>query len=109
MVSEKAEKILGINAAEASKEDISVAFWLKTEAIDRKIIDTTEDEALKSLLAEKDELLEARALLEGISLQQVHKELLEKQKSSSINPLILIFAVVAWVIVIAIVIFAALR
>ena len=99
MVSEKAEEILGVDSGSVSKEDVAVAFWLKTGEIDQRIIDTDDQETLVELLEEKDQLLEARALLEGVSLQQIRKELLEQKKKSTINPVLLISALVGWLFV----------
>jgi len=107
MVSEKAEELLGISAdSPCSKQDIAVAFWLKTEEIDRKIVDIDDEKTLDALLDEKDQLLEARALLEGLSIQQIRKEILEKDKVPKIAPWLLILAVVGWLIVVVLVILA---
>ena len=81
MVSEKAEEILGVDAEGSSKDEIAVAFWLKTEEIDRRIIDTDDEAALDRLLEEKDQLLEARAQLEGVSIQQIRRSFWKKEKN----------------------------
>ena len=106
MVSEKAEEILGIDSDSVSKDEIAVAFWLKTEEIDQQIIDTEDQDKLIHLLEEKDQLLEARAVLESVPLQQIRKELLEHRKGSAINPILLIAAVGGWIVATVLIFYA---
>jgi hypothetical protein len=107
MVSETAKKTLGLKADDPSREDVAKAFWHLTEQIDRQIIAAEDETELARLLDEKDQLFEARSLLEGISIPEIQKQIVEGGTTSPpARGVILVVAIAGWLTAAALLVFA---